>query len=132
MNKNVRLAAAPLLLAAALGTGGCTVAAAAVGAAAAYGVVKYTENEAYEDFRAPFDATWRATLESLRENGYGVTDLSAPDTTEASYEVHDARITVQRMPGDVTRVKVRVGTFSTADHRRRAELVLEGVARRVG
>lgn len=132
MNRTARLVAAPLLVVAALGTGGCIVAAAAVGAAAAYGAVKYNENEAYEDFHAPFDATWRATLESLRENGYAVTDLSAPATTEASFEVQDVRVKVERLPGDATRVHVRVGTFSTDEHRRRAALVLEGVGKRVG
>jgi len=50
--------------------GGCF--ALAVGAAAAFGVVMYVENEAYRDFHADLDPTWNATLAAMRRLGYPV------------------------------------------------------------
>jgi hypothetical protein len=123
---------APLVLSAAASlAGGCVVAAVAVGAAAAFGTVKYTENEAYRDFHAPLDATWKATIAALREEGYPVADSASHGPSEGKIEIDDAKVTVVREPGDATRVMVRIGTFSTDEHKRRAALILDGVAKRV-
>ncbi len=114
-----------------LSLGGCLVAAVAVGAAAAYGAVKYTDNEAYRDFHAGLDATWTATLTSMRELGYPVQEGAAHGPTEGLVEINDAKVSVTREAGDYTRVKVRIGTFSTDDHRRRAALILDRISTKV-
>jgi methylmalonyl-CoA mutase cobalamin-binding subunit len=47
-------------------------------------------------------------------------------------DVNDAVVHVETLPGDMTRVRVRIGTFSTDEHKRRASLILESVGNRVG
>jgi len=131
MRSVARRFASVVLSVAAFSAGGCVVAAVAVGAAAAYGVVKYTENEAYRDFHASLDSTWTATLQAMREQGYPISESAPHGVSEGRVEISDAKVVVRREPGDFTRVLVRIGTFSTDDHRRRAGLILEGVARRV-
>jgi hypothetical protein len=131
MREAARRIASLCLAAAALSAGGCIVAAVAVGAAATYGAVKYTDNEAYRDFHASLDATWNATLASLRDEGYAVSDSMPHGASEGHVEIGEAKVWVERQPGDFTRVRVRVGTFTTDDHRRQAALILNGIAKRV-
>ena len=100
--------------------------------ATAYGVVKYTENEAYQDFKAPLDDTWKAAVAAMQENGYPVSDAVQPGTNQGKLDVNDAVVHVETLPGDMTRVRVRIGTFSTDEHKRRASLILESVGDRVG
>lgn len=110
---------------------GCIVAAAAAGAAATYGVIKYTQNEAQQDFRANLDDTWRATVNALRASGYSVADTAAHGETEGKIEVGDAVVRVERFT-DFTRVRVRIGTFETEESKRKAGLILSDVAQRLG
>jgi len=131
VNDTARRLASLVVAASALCAGGCIVAAVAVGAAAAYGAVKYSDNEAYEDFHASLDDTWRAALSSLREEGYPVWESAPHGSSMGRVEVDDAKVTVEREPGDFTRVHVRIGTFSTDEHRRRAAMILDGIAKRV-
>ena len=113
-------------------SGGCVAAAVAVGAVTAYGVIKYTENEAYQDFKAPLGETWKATVAALQEHGYPVSDAVQPGPNSGKLDVNDALVHVETLPGDFTRVRVRIGTFSTDDHQRRASLILQSVGDRVG
>jgi hypothetical protein len=130
--RRVIRAVVPLLVScAALSTGGCLLVGAAAVAGATYGTVKYVENEAYRDFHSPVEPTWKATLEALRENGYAVGDMPAPQGAEGRIEIGDAKVVVERNPGDFTRVRVRIGAFDDEDHRRRAGLILESVGKRV-
>jgi len=131
MRHVVRRFAPLFLVGAAFASGGCVVAAVAVGAAAAFGAVKYTENEAYRDFHASLDVTWNATLAALRDEGYPVSETAPHGPSEGRIEISDAKVSVVREPGDATRVLVRIGAFSTDEHRRRAALILDGVAKRV-
>ncbi len=105
---------------------GCV--AVLVGATAAYGYVQYEENEAWRDYEAGFMTTWRATIDGLEELGYVVPRGTEPEPTEGRIETDDVLVKVERHPGNVTRVRVRVGTFDTADHRRRAGLILEEIS----
>jgi hypothetical protein len=114
-----------------LASAGCLAAAVVAGAAVGYGAVKYSENDAYEDFHAPLDDVWRATLASLRENGYPVSLDAAHGPTEGSLHVGDADVRVERWEPDRTRVHVRIGTFVDEDHRRRAGNILNGISNRV-
>jgi hypothetical protein len=129
----MRRATALLLLAVVLApSGGCVAAAIAAGAVTAYGVVKYTENEAYQDFKAPLGTTWKATVAAMQEHGYPVSDAVQPGASEGRLDVNDAVVHVESLPGDFTRVRVRIGTFSSDDHQRRASLILRSVGDRVG
>lgn len=128
----MRRATALLLLAGVLAPStGCVAAALAVGAATAYGVIKYTDNEAYQDFKAPLNDTWKAAVAALQENGYPVSDAVQHGESEGMLDVNDAIVHVETIPGDFTRVRVRIGTFSTDDHKRRASLILESVGNKV-
>ncbi|MSR62715.1 MAG: hypothetical protein EXS08_09770 [Planctomycetes bacterium] len=50
----------------------------------------------------------------------------AADSAELS--LGELKVHVARHPGDMTRVSVRVGTFDSEEHRRRAGLILEQIA----
>lgn len=126
-----RSLAVALLATAALSAGGCVVAAVAAGAAAAIGAVKYDENEAWRDFREDLPTTWKATIESLRANGFPVADGLTHGPLDGKIEAGDATAVVEVHPGELTRVRIRVGTFKTDDNRRRAALVLESIAKRL-
>jgi hypothetical protein len=115
----------------ALSNAGCIVAAVGLGAVAAYGVINASENESWADFRSGMDEVWTATIAALRQNGYAVDPGAWHGATEGVIDVEDVRVVVEAHPGNFTRVRVRVGTFSTEDHRRRARLILENVAARV-
>lgn len=128
IRSNRVLSAAGLVLALA-GANACVATAIVAGAAATFGIVMYSENEAVRDFDAGLGPTWSATVAAMRTLGYPVADGAAHGLTEGRVEVHDVKVRVTREPGDFTRVRVRVGTFRTEEHRRRAGLILEEVAR---
>lgn len=129
MRKLPRSFAVLALSAAALAPGGCVVGALAVGAAATYGAIKYTENEATREFDVPMDRVWKATLAAMRDNGYAVADGAPQGVTEGRIESGDAKVVVQRLPREASLVKVRIGTFETDDNRRRATLILESITK---
>ena len=108
---------------------GCLAAAVVVGAAAIYGGVQYSENEAWIEVDDSLDATWQATLEAMNDNGYPVSMSATHSATAGHIESGDAEVDVTLQPADRTRVTVRVGTFRTEEHKRRASLILERVVR---
>lgn len=108
----------------------CIVAAVAAGAAA-YGAISYHENEAWMDFHTELQPVWQAALESLQEHGYAPLPGQQPGPTGGEIRAGDAYAKVERHPGGFTRVRARVGNFDTADNRRLAGLILEGIKRRV-
>jgi len=116
-----------LLLVAPLG--GCV--ALAVGAAAVYGATKYDSNEMSQEYRANLDETWHATVAELGEMGYPVQQGTKPGRTEGKVEINDVVVRVEKLADERTQVRVRVGTFETEDHRRKARLLLQGIANRI-
>ena len=109
-------------------TSGCLAAAGlTVGAAGVLGYVYYDKNEAQRDFEANFDKTWKATLEALRSLKYAVPEAPEHSTDLGDVVIDDVVIRVARHPGNMTRVSVRVGTFDSEEHRRRAGLILEKI-----
>ena len=115
-----------ILLIAPLTTGCLAVAGLTVGAGVV-GYVYYDKNEARQDFDANFDKTWKATLKALKGLEYAV-PAETPHTTDAGeIRVPDLRVKLATHPGGKTRVSVRVGTFHTEEHRRRAGLILERI-----
>jgi len=122
-----RVAAVALLGVAPMFLGGCLAAAVVVAGAATYGAVKYTDNGAYEDFDTDLRTTWNATLVSMQEQGYLVATDAEPTPTGGTIESGDAKVDVSLLPGKKTRVTVKIGTFETEDHQRRARLLLERI-----
>ncbi len=118
-----------LLVALLLAAPGCV--AVAVGAAAVYGAIKYSNNEATQDYQVDLDTVWQATIESMSDLGYDVSKDAQHGPTEGVIERDDAWVKVEQHAGGMTRVRVRVGTFETDDHKRRARLILEGIAKRL-
>ena len=109
---------------------GCV--AIAVGAAAAYGIIQYEGNEARRDYEAGLSPTYNACLAELKEMGYPVSTDVKPGPTEGKVEINDVWLRAEKLAEDSTRVRVRFGTFETSDHKRKAELLLKGVATRLG
>ncbi len=109
----------------------CIVVAAAAVGAATFGAISWNENEAQMDFQRDFDATWQATKAALRELAFPVDDTQLPGKTEGTLHAGDATATVEMHPGNTTRVRVRVGTFESDDNKRRAQLILESLKKRL-
>jgi len=105
---------------------GCAAVAAA--GIVGIGALQYERNELERDFPAGLEQTWEGALDGLRALGIYPT-LSELEATEGLIECRDLRVRVERHPEGFTRVRVRVGTFHSADHRRRAELVVQEIER---
>lgn len=103
---------------------GCLLVAAG---GAAYGAIQYEKNEAYRDFESDLPDTWDATVAALEKLGYSVPENAGHTPTEGEIDIEDTNVRVERYPGDLTRVRVRIGTFDTESHRRRAQLLLEEI-----
>jgi hypothetical protein len=103
---------------------GCVAVAAA--GVVGVGVVQYTRNEVLQDYPAELEETHAAALEALRrlELEPEADTLAA---TQGSITAGDLILAAERHPEGVTRVRIRIGTFHTRDHERRAELVLQEI-----
>lgn len=116
----------PLLCVLALAPLASGCAAVAAAGLVGVGALQYERNELESDYPSSLSETWEGTLDGLRTLGIYPTraELAA---TEGTIEFEDLRVLVERHPEGFTRVRVRVGTFYTADHRRRAELVRQEI-----
>jgi hypothetical protein len=109
------------------------VLASLTAAAAAVVLVRSLEaNEVRRDFRAPFADTWDAAIDAIGQTGFAVGEPTWYAATEGTIRAGDAVVRIERHPGDVVRVRVRIGSFATSGRLRRAALILEQVAQRVG
>ncbi len=104
---------------------GCVAVAAA--SVVSLGLVQYTRNEAERDFATDLQETWKATLEGLHRLAIApeVAELGA---TEGHIEHDGMNVWVERHAEGFTRVRVRIGTFHSRDHQRRAEIVLQEIS----
>lgn len=114
-----------LLLATPFLTGCVAVAAAGV---VGVGLVQYQRNEVAKDFPTGLQATWQACLQAASEQGIEA-DEADLRTTEGELLGEDVFVRVEVHPEGFTRVRIRFGTFLTADHRRRAELLMQAIER---
>lgn len=119
----------PLLVGCAWLQSGC---AAAVVGGAAYGAYKLVNNDQERDFQADLEPTWRAAIASLQENGHAISTTAGHGATSGELEIGDVKVWVAAHATGVTRVSIRVGTFDTDEHRRRANLIMAGIASRLG
>ena len=122
------VAAAAFSLAATL-LSGCAV---AVGAAAGAGTAAYLSNQSTRDLKAPLRTVYDAALAALPALGYPAPATARLGPTEGRIEAGDAVVALAQHPGGVVRVAVKVGTFASPDHARRAGLLLERIAAGVG
>jgi len=122
------LAAAGIALLTTTTTSCVAVAAAAVGG---LGYLQYERNEATRDFPATLEATWDAAIVTLEEMGVSNATKTL-DKTQGVIDGEDVWVRVEVHPTDFTRVRVRFGTFTTEDHRRRSRLFLDTVQKRLG
>lgn len=97
------------------------------GAAAAVGYTYYEDNEAWRDYDADLEEVWDATLVALGNLDYPVSKAAPLGPTEGEVEIDDVWVRAEAQPNDTTRVRVRIGTFKTDDHLRRAGLILEEI-----
>lgn len=104
---------------------GCLAVAGLTVGAGVVGYIYYEKNEAWRDFPVAFDRTWKATHVALRELKYDVPKDPHPAPDSGYVTIDDVKIKVERRPDDWTRVSVRVGTFHTDNHRKRAGQILD-------
>ena len=123
----------PIIALALLPAGGGCVAVVAAGAA--YGYVKYEKNEAYQDFETSVERAWTASIEALEASGYIVEPTVARSLTEdadsANVDGEGYWLRVEKHTAGLVRVRVRVGTFESEDHKRMSALLLESVGERL-
>jgi len=103
---------------------GCVAAAAA--GVVGVGIVQYNRNDVEQDFPNDLADAWKGALEGIARLGIEPTE-SVLGPTEGRIEKDDLVVLVERHPEGFTRVRVRIGTFHTADHRRRARIVLQEI-----
>ena len=105
--------------------------AVAAGAAAGYGTAQYLKNSDTRNYSAGSAATWKATVDTLTCEGYCVSPCACITDQGGRIESGDATVVVEALTENATRVQVRIGTFSTAEHRQRAARILDGIAARL-
>ena len=110
---------------------GCVAAAAA--AAGTIGFVEYDRNQAHRDFDHDFEKVWTAATGATSALGYQPLVIKDRTPVEGHFEAgEDLWASVETHPEGYVCVAVRIGTFDTDDHRRRAGLFLNEVAERLG
>ena len=115
----------PFLLPLLLVLPGCAAGIVAAGAAGGFAAAKHVRNQQVRAYRSSLRQAYDATLVVLPELGYPVTGRPTLGPTEANVQAGDARVALASFPNGTTRVAVSVGTFESADNRRRAALILE-------
>jgi hypothetical protein len=106
---------------------GCLAVAGLTVGAGVVGYVYYDKNEAWRDFGASFDKTWKSTLDAMRELKYVVPKDTKHSGDSAYFVVDDVKIRVTAHPDNRTRVSIRIGTFATESHRVRAGQILDKI-----
>lgn len=106
--------------------------AVAVGAAGGVAAAKYVQNQETRAYRTSLRAAYEASLAVLPELGYPAPSKAALGPTEASIHAGDAKVGIAQFPEGIVRVAVSVGTFAKDSNRRKALLIHERLAARLG
>lgn len=112
----------------------CIVVAAGAVAAATYGAISYHENEAVMNVKQDLKTCFDRCRDAMHELNFPVDATQQPPgdgATEVTLTGGDAKVVLERHPGEVTRIRARVGTFDTKDNQRRAGLLLEKIRERL-
>ncbi len=88
---------------------------AVIGAGAGAGTVAYVRGELQTTYAAPFNRTWDASIEALKDLGITIYNTKK-DATEGDIEATKAdgtkvKINLKPKGQDITVVKIRVGIF---------------------
>jgi len=88
---------------------------AIIGAGAGAGTVAYVKGELQTTYAAPFNRTWDASIEALKDLGITIYNTKK-DATEGDIEATKAdgtkvKINLKPKGQDITVVKIRVGIF---------------------
>lgn len=105
---------------------GC--AAAAAGAFATVGIFGYRTNQLVRDYDEGLERTCQATSEAFVDLGLGKPEQIELDSTRFVLKAKDTSVVIERHPGMITRVEIRVGLFDSTNNRRRALLVAEEIS----
>lgn len=109
----------------------CVVVAAGAVAAVAYGAISYSNNEASMTVHEELPKCFGAAREAMLELGFAVDGTQQPGITEGKLHAGEAHVLLERHAGEVTKIRVRVGSFDTEDNRRRAGLLLEAIRAKI-
>ncbi|MFT5283990.1 MAG: hypothetical protein ACI8TQ_000141 [Planctomycetota bacterium] len=110
----------------------CIVVAAGAGAAATYGYISHQNNTSVRDFNASPTKAWKAVLYGMKAQKYSVEGSPELGPVEGIATSGDTRVTVERVPGGTSRVKIRIGTFESEKNERLGRLLMLDIARRLG
>ena len=113
-------------------TSSCIVLAAGAGAAASYGYISHQNNTTSRDFNASPAKVWKAVLYGMKAQNYTVEGAPQLGPVEGVAIARDTRVTVERVPGGTSRVRIRVGTFESEKNERLGRLLMHEIARRLG
>ena len=98
----------------------------AVAAVGTVGYVQYEKNEAFQDFEVELEPVWDAALEVLDDQGHALAS-EYPRTSEEGVihlESDGVWVKIERTEQNYTRVRVRIDTFDSPEHRERATALL--------
>ena len=108
---------------------------AVVAAGAAYGLVKYDKNEASQEFETSIESAWSASIEALEATGYVVEPTVArslaSEADSAKVDGEGYWLRVEKHIEGLVRVRVRIGTFESTEHKRKSALLLEAIQERL-
>lgn len=110
---------------------GCAaMAVAGLGTSAHYAYNKYSEGELERQYDAPMDRTWNATLKALKDLDIRVMEkVRSRGEIDAQLSDGDTvKVTVAPKTEEITRVKIRVGTFGD---RHMSELIWNAIEKRI-
>lgn len=111
--------------------GGC-LGAVAVGAAGGVAATKYVRNQETRSYRTTVRAAYDASIAVLPELGYPAGPKGTLGPTEANVRSGDAKVGIAQFPEGVVRIAVSVGTFQSDGNHRKALLIHERLAMRLG
>ena len=106
--------------------------AVAAGAAGGVAAAKYVQNQDNRAYRTTLRAAYDATLAVLPGLGYPSAPTSTLGPTEAMVKAGDAKVGMAQFPEGIVRIAVSVGTFANDSNRRKAMLIHEQLAARLG
>jgi uncharacterized protein DUF3568 len=125
------------LLAVAVALQGCVLFVAGAAAGAGAGVVSYSGNELRVTHEVGLDRAWDAANGALQESQYPVIagethkDAAGGVLLARTSKDQPVRVRLARQSDQLTEIRIRVGTFSTAANHAAAQLLYEKIKTRL-
>ncbi len=89
------------------------------------GYFAYSENEHSRDYLVDFDEAWDAASRSLDALDYPAERTLTSAANDSTVEVDELWLKMERHPKGVVRIRIRVGTFVSSGHKRRAVVLFD-------